>query len=104
MRHRSKAICVVSIAIGYSTPPAAPLRAQVPPKATSRYLVGAIDIHVHTFPDSRPRSIDAVDAARQAKANGMRAIVLKNHYEFTSGWAYLVRAAVPASQCSAAST
>jgi ABC-type molybdate transport system substrate-binding protein len=61
----------------------------------SPLLQGAIDIHVHTEPDSRPRSIDGVEAARQAKASGMRAIVLKNHYEFTSGLAYIVRKEVP---------
>ena len=60
-------------------------------------LRGAIDMHVHTAPDSRARSLDALEAARQAKASGMRAIVLKNHYEFTSGWAYLVRKEVPGS-------
>ena len=53
-------------------------------------LVGAIDIHVHTEPDSRPRSVDAIEAVQQAKARGMRAIVLKNHYEYTSGLAYIV--------------
>jgi len=58
-------------------------------------LRGAIDIHVHTEPDSRPRSVDGVEAARQAKAAGMRAIVLKNHYEYTSGLAYIVGKQVP---------
>ncbi len=58
-------------------------------------LRGAIDIHVHSEPDSRPRSLDAVEAARQAKASGMRAIVIKNHYEFTSGLAYIVRKEAP---------
>jgi hypothetical protein len=95
MRNRLKAVFVVSIVVGHAVPRATPLRAQRPPTASSHDLEGAIDIHVHTFPDSRPRSIDAIEAARQAKANGMRAIVLKNHYEFTSGWAYLIRAVVP---------
>ena len=36
-----------------------------------------------------------IDAAKQAKANGMRAIVLKNHYEYTSGLAYIVGKQVP---------
>lgn len=54
-------------------------------------LTGTIDIHVHALPDSRPRALDAVEAARNAKDRGMRAIVLKNHYEFTSGLAYIVR-------------
>jgi hypothetical protein len=63
--------------------------------AIGRALSGAIDIHVHAFPDDRPRSLDAIEAARQARARGMRAIVLKNHYESTAGLAYLVRLVVP---------
>jgi hypothetical protein len=69
------------------------LNGQEGPASTS--LRGAIDIHVHSFPDSRPRSLDGVEAARMAKDRGMRAIILKNHYEFTSGLAYIVRKQVP---------
>src|SRR5258706_13580297 len=58
-------------------------------------LRGAIDIHVHSDPDDRPRSIDAIDVAKLAHARGMRAIVLKNHYDPTSGLAYVVRKEVP---------
>jgi hypothetical protein len=58
-------------------------------------LSGAIDIHVHSDPDDRPRSLDAIDAARQAQARGMRAIVLKNHYDPTGGLAFIVRRLVP---------
>ncbi len=61
----------------------------------ARALAGAIDIHVHHLPDDRPRSIDAIDVAKLANARGMRAIVLKNHYESTAGIAYLVRRLVP---------
>jgi hypothetical protein len=61
----------------------------------ARALAGAIDIHVHHLPDDRPRSIDAVEVARLGSARGMRAIVLKNHYESTAGIAYLVRRLVP---------
>jgi ABC-type molybdate transport system substrate-binding protein len=64
----------------------------------SSVLTGAIDIHVHTEPDSRPRSVDGIEAAQQAKARGMRAIVLKNHYEYTSGLAYIVGKQVPGIQ------
>ena len=60
-----------------------------------RLLTGTIDIHVHSDPDDRPRSIDAIDVAKLAKARGMRAIVLKNHYDPTSGLAYVVRKEVP---------
>ena len=62
---------------------------------TTRALAGAIDIHVHSLPDDRPRSIDAIDVATLARMRGMRAIVLKNHYESTAGLAYLVRKVVP---------
>jgi hypothetical protein len=61
----------------------------------SRVLVGAIDIHVHSDPDDRPRSIDAIDVAKLAAAKDMRAIVLKNHYDSTAGLAFLVRKVVP---------
>ena len=67
---------------------------QTPPDAASA-LTGAIDIHVHSLPDDRPRSVDAIEAARQARDRGMRAIVLKNHYESTAGLVHLVRTLVP---------
>jgi hypothetical protein len=63
--------------------------------ADASLLAGTIDIHVHTSPDDRPRALDAFEAARLAKARGMRALVLKNHYESTAGPVYLVRLAVP---------
>ena len=58
-------------------------------------LSGVVDIHVHADPDSVPRSIDAIDVARLAKERGMRALVLKNHYEPTASLAYVVRKVVP---------
>lgn len=58
-------------------------------------LVGAIDIHMHCGPDVVPRNVDSIDVARLAKAEGMRAIVLKNHYVPTADDAYLVRKIVP---------
>jgi hypothetical protein len=45
---------------------------------------------VHSAPDDRERSVDAVEAAVMARAHGMRAIVLKNHYDPTAGLAYMV--------------
>src|SRR3954449_9146946 len=58
-------------------------------------LNGVVDIHVHADPDSVPRSIDAIDLARLAKERGMRALVLKSHWEPTASMAALVRKAVP---------
>ena len=58
-------------------------------------LSGAIDFHAHVDPDSVPRSVDAVDLARLAKKEGMRAIVIKNHFVETATAAYFARKAVP---------
>lgn len=58
-------------------------------------LAGAIDVHVHSLPDDRPRSIDAIEVAKLARERRMRAIVLKNHFESTAGLAFLVRKIVP---------
>src|SRR5438874_3684103 len=58
-------------------------------------LDGVVDIHAHCDPDSMPRSIDAIDLAKLARDRGMRALVLKNHYEPTASLAFLVRQVVP---------
>jgi len=63
--------------------------------STAQTLAGAIDMHAHSDPDGVPRSIDAIDLARLVKSRGMRAIVLKNHYEPTASLAYVVRKEVP---------
>src|SRR5213595_947614 len=63
--------------------------------ARAQTLDGAIDMHAHSYPDSVPRSIDAIDLAKLAKSKGMRGLVLKNHYEPTASLAYLVRKEVP---------
>src|ERR1700716_1687330 len=69
---------------------------QLPKQAgLTQMLEGAIDIHVHADPDSRGRFIDAIDVARLARSRGMRAIVLKNHYEPTASLAYITRKEVP---------
>src|SRR5579862_6078075 len=65
------------------------------PARSQSDLTGVIDIHVHSAPDSMPRSIDAIDLAKLAKQRGMRGLVLKNHYESTAALAYVVRKEVP---------
>lgn len=86
MRKIFAALCLLL----FSAPAAGQQQAAAPST-----LTGAIDIHVHSLPDDRPRSLDGFEAARQAQARGMRAIVLKNHYESTAGLAYLARTLVP---------
>src|SRR6186713_1741206 len=61
----------------------------------SDILRGTIDIHVHSDPDNVARSVDGLEAATQARARGMRGIVLKNHYDPTAGLAYLARKEAP---------
>jgi hypothetical protein len=77
----------------------APAARQAIPQATganvARDLRGAIDIHVHGNPDNVPRSVDGLEAARFARDKGMRAIVLKSHFDPTAGLAWLARKAVP---------
>jgi hypothetical protein len=58
---------------------------------TDPVLVGAIDLHAHSDPDSYPRQWDGFDVAKLAKDRGMRAVLLKNHWTETAGLAYLVR-------------
>src|ERR1035438_9370091 len=59
--------------------------------AQEKPLAAVIDIHVHSAPDSTPRSVDATDLARLAKAQGKGGLVLKNHHEPTASLAYIVR-------------
>ncbi len=52
---------------------------------------GSVDMHVHTSPDPvRERSVDALQAALDAEAVGMRAIVLKSHDYPTAPLAQIV--------------
>jgi len=77
----------MAVAVAGQAPPS--------PEPTARVLAGAIDIHVHSLPDNVDRSVDGVEAALMARARGMRAIVLKNHYDQTASLAFIVRRLVP---------
>ena len=57
-------------------------------------LAGVIDFHTHAGPDSRPRSMDDIEAAQQFKAAGLRGMVLKNHFTMTGDRAALAMAQV----------
>ena len=60
-------------------------------------LHGAIDIHVHAGPHlpSSPRRVDPFEAAREAWDAGMRAIVLMDVFQMSTGTAWLVNRVVP---------
>jgi len=63
--------------------------------ANAQTLTGAIDMHAHADPDGVARKLDAIDLVRLAKERGMRALVIKNHYEPTQSQAFLLRKIVP---------
>jgi hypothetical protein len=86
---------VLLVGVFQAAVPPASAAGQAGADTATRALQGALDIHVHSYPDDRPRSIDAVAVARLARDRGMRGIVLKNHYDSTAGIAYVVRSVVP---------
>lgn len=61
-------------------------------------LEGVVDVHAHVDPETIPRSVDALDLARIARKEGMRAIVLKNHFLPTAPLAFLAAREVPGIQ------
>ena len=98
MTHRAigaAVVVVASLAVSAWTGSGVSFAQGTPRAETAGPLAGAIDVHVHSYPDDRPRSIHAIDVAKLARTRGMRAIVLKNHYESTAGTAYLVRQVIP---------
>lgn len=58
-------------------------------------LVGAIDMHVHSAPDLRPRKLDDWDLVERAVAVGMAGVVLKNHFSPTADRAQIIRSKFP---------
>tara|TARA_B110000438_G_scaffold35185_1_gene34922 strand:- start:4311 stop:5237 length:927 start_codon:yes stop_codon:yes gene_type:complete len=45
-----------------------------------RLLKGSVDLHCHSGPSVMPRSIDHIEAAKEASAVGMKALLFKDHY------------------------
>ena len=56
---------------------------------------GAIDVHIHSGPDSVARWGDTIDIARLAVEMGMRGVVFKDHFRPTTHKAILTKKAVP---------
>lgn len=57
-------------------------------------LTGVIDLHIHTAPDVRPRSLTDLEAARQARDADMQAILIKSHVTCTADRAQIAEGAV----------
>ena len=58
-------------------------------------LQGAIDLHQHAAPSLFERVTDDIGLAMEARARGMRGVLLKAHEQDTTGRAALVRRQVP---------
>jgi hypothetical protein len=54
-------------------------------------LAGAIDCHIHAYPDFVQRSQDMIDIAIAAADAGMRAVCFKDHWNLTANAAYVVQ-------------
>jgi hypothetical protein len=58
----------------------------------SAILSGAIDLHCHSGPSVMPRNIDHIEAMHDAAANGLRAVLIKDHYYSATPIAELLNA------------
>jgi hypothetical protein len=67
----------------------------LPPAGVLAQIEGAIDLHVHSAPDSVPRALTAIETAQIARRHGLRAVVYKSHFVETASLAYLVSQVVP---------
>jgi len=58
-------------------------------------LAGALDLHVHSYPDLVARTVNDLELATQASSAGMAGFVLKSHYAPTAERAWLVSQLAP---------
>ena len=56
------------------------LMAGVDEDLAASLLRGALDLHVHSGPSTMPRQLDHLQAAEEAVAAGMRAVLFKDHH------------------------
>src|SRR5260370_3475270 len=61
------------------------------PGIENELLQGAIDCHIHAFPDFVHRSQDMIQIAIEASKTGMRAIAFKDHWNISATSAYLTQ-------------
>jgi len=58
-------------------------------------LAGVVDLHLHTGPDVRPRSLDDLEAARAALRHKLGGVLFKNHHAPSAARAAVAQLAVP---------
>lgn len=65
------------------------------PGTAAAQIENAIDLHVHSAPDSVPRALTAIETAQIARRHGLRAVLYKSHFVETASLAFLVSQVVP---------
>jgi hypothetical protein len=68
--------------------------AGVYPGIENDLLRGAIDHHIHAYPDFVYRAQDMIEVASDAARAGMRAVGFKDHFNLTAGAAYITQRAI----------
>lgn len=64
---------------------------KIHPGIENEFLQGAIDCHIHAYPDFVHRSQDMIGIAVDASKAGMRAIAFKDHWNVSANAAYLTQ-------------
>ena len=64
---------------------------KIHPGIENELLVGAIDNHIHAYPDFVHRAQDMIDVAIDAAKAGMRAVAFKDHWNVSANAAYLTQ-------------
>ncbi len=66
-----------------------------PDSVIADLLRGAVDLHCHSGPSVMPRSLNHVDAIREAQDAGMHAVLFKDHYYSVTPVAKLLEETLP---------
>src|SRR3970282_2461521 len=64
---------------------------KIHPGIENELLQGAIDCHIHAYPDFVHRSQDMIQIAIEAAKSGMRALAFKDHWNISATSAYLTQ-------------
>jgi predicted metal-dependent TIM-barrel fold hydrolase len=64
---------------------------KIHPGIEDELLVGAIDNHIHAYPDFVNRAQDMIEVAIDAAKAGMRAVAFKDHWNVSANAAYLTQ-------------
>ena len=64
---------------------------KVSPGIENDLLEGAIDCHIHAYPDFVHRAQDMIEVSKNAANAGMRAVAFKDHWNVSANAAYVVQ-------------